>query len=400
LKNKKKIYVIISDALRYEIADELLSLVRREDRYDAEIEPMLGMLPSYTQLGMASLLPNREITFVENGAGTVLVDGMATQGAPNRDKILKNTVPQSCAIRAEDLLGMGKDECRALVRDHNVVYVYHNRIDSIGDKRESEERVFEAVEDALGDLLNIIKKLTAANATNLIVTADHGFIYQNRAIEDSDFSTAVLDPNDTRIQYFDRRFVLGHHLDDQPGLKKFHTSQVRLTGDMEILLPKSIQRLRQKGSGSRYVHGGAALQELVVPVLLVNKKRESDTSRVEVDIMRGAGTLITSGQLSVVFYQVQAVSEKVWGRKLRAGIYSLSGVLVSDQHELDFDLAEENARERETPVRFMLTREADQFNNQEVVLRLDEQIDDTSHYREYKSLRYTLRRSFTSDFEF
>ena len=52
----------------------------------------------------------------------------------------------------------GEDGYRALFSNHDVVYIYHNRIDSIGDKRDSEERVFEAVEDALQDLIRIVKK--------------------------------------------------------------------------------------------------------------------------------------------------------------------------------------------------------------------------------------------------
>lgn len=398
LNNKKKIYVIISDAFRYEVADELLSLVRREDRYEAELTPILGILPSYTQLGMAALLPNREISFAEDGSGAVNVDGWSTQGTPNRDRILKEQNPNATAIRADDLLSMGKDECRAFVRDNEVIYVYHNRIDAVGDKRESEEKVFEAVEEALAELLTIIKKLTAANATNLLVTADHGFIYQNRPIEESDFSSA--DTSSPNIVYLDRRFVLGKNLSEQPGLKKFQASQVGLSGEMEIQFPKSIQRLRLKGSGSRYVHGGTSLQEVVVPVLQINKKRESDTTQVEVDIIRGAGNLITAGQLSVTFYQTQPVTDKVRQRRLRAGIYSSSGVLISDRHDLVFDLIEADPRQRESAIRFMLTREADQFNNQEVILKLEEQVGETSHYQEYKSLRYTLRRSFASDFDF
>jgi hypothetical protein len=71
---------------------------------------------------------------------------------------------KATAIRAEDLLALNKEDCRELVRDNEVIYVFHNRIDSVGDKRESEERVFEAVEESLEDLLTIVKKLTAANA--------------------------------------------------------------------------------------------------------------------------------------------------------------------------------------------------------------------------------------------
>ena len=67
---------------------------------------------------------------------------------------------------------------------------------------------------------------------------------------------------------------------------------------------------------------------------------------------------------------------------------------------LVFDFASENAREREVRVQFVLTKAAEAVNNQDVLLKLDEQVPDTAHYREYKSARYTLRRSFTSDFDF
>ena len=56
--------------------------------------------------------------------------------------------------------------------------------------------------------------------------------------------------------------------------------------------------------------------------------------------------------------------------------------------------------ERELQVRFVLTRKADEANGQEVMLRLEEKHAGTSHYKEYKSLRYLMRRSFTSDFDF
>jgi len=85
---------------------------------------------------------------------------------------------------------------------------------------------------------------------------------------------------------------------------------------------------------------------------------------------------------------------------LRAGIYTQDGILISDMHELIFDFDMENPRDREVQRRFVLSSEADQYNNQDVYLRLEELIPDTSHYREYKSIRYTLRRSFTSDFDF
>jgi len=399
LKDNKKIIVIISDALRYEIGEELLGLIRQEDRYTAEIEPVLTMLPSYTQLGMAALLPNTELMLVEDDSGAVLVNGQNSKGTANRIKILSEMIKQrATAIKADDLMHLNGDDCRTLLRDHDVIYVYHNRVDAVGDKRESEERVFEAVEDALQDIVRLVKKLTAANANNILVTTDHGFIYQNRAIADSDF--LGVEPVGEKILFRDRRFVLGKGLTENNGFRKFSASQAGLTGDMEIQIPKSINRLRLKGSGSRYVHGGASLQETVIPVLQINKKRQSDISIVQVDILRGSTSVITSGQFSVAFYQAQPVSDKVQPISLRAGIYTQAGELVSDSHELVFDMTSDNPRDREVPIRFMLTRNADQANGQEVILKLEERLADTTHYREYKSARYMLRRSFTSDFDF
>jgi len=399
LSKDNKVCVIISDALRYEIGDELLSLIRQEDRYDANLEPALSMLPSYTQLGMAALLPNKELTLANNDTGTVLVDGLSSQGTVNRIKILNQAISQrGTAVKAEGFMALNKEDSRALLRDHDVVYIYHNRIDATGDKRETEERVFEAAEETLQELIRLIKKLTGANANNLLVTSDHGFIYQNRAIDESDF--ADVDAEGDQILFYDRRFVLGLGLKETPSLRKFKSTELGLVGDVEVQIPKSINRLRLKGSGSRFVHGGASLQEVLIPILKINKKRQSDISAVDVDILRGASSVITSGQLAVALYQAQPAADKVQPRTLIAGIYTQAGDLISDSHELTFDLSSDNPRERELQVRFVLTRKADEANGQEVILRLEEKHPGTSHYKEYKSLRYLIRRSFTSDFDF
>jgi len=398
LEKNKKVFVIVSDALRFEIGDELLGLIRREDRYEAELKPMLASLPSYTQLGMASLLPNKEITFADESA-TIMVDGISSQGTANRSKILANNVSGNAkAMRADAFMKLNRDDCRSLFREHDVVYIFHDRIDDTGHKKESEERVFEAVEDTLQELIKIIKKLTGANATNMLITSDHGFIYQNKPIEESDF--AEVEVVGSEIYHRDRRFVLGKNLQPHASLRKFTAEELGLVGDMEIQIPKSINRLRQKGSGSRYVHGGASLQELVLPVLEINKKRQSDVTCVGVDILRSGTSTITSGQLSVAFYQTEAVTGKKQPRTLKAGIYTKEGELISDDHELTFDFTSENPREREIQIRFLMARKADEANGQDVILRLEEQLPGTSHFREYKTVIYTMQRSFTSDFDF
>ncbi len=395
----KKICVIVSDAFRFEIGDELMGIIRRKKGFEVTMEPALSMLPSYTQLGMAALLPNSEITIADDQTGTVFIDGQSSRGTANRKKILDNARPgRAVALQAEELQKMNRDQRRALIRAHDIIYIFHNRIDAVGDKRDSEDRVFEAVEATLSELDDIITKLSNDNTRNLLVTADHGFIYQNHPIDESDFSQSTAAGE--KVLFRDRRFILGKGLTEHPGLKTFHAADAGLTGDMEVQIPKSINRLRLKGSGSRYVHGGSSLQEVVVPVMRINKKDRSDISVVEVNIHRGATSVITTGQLSVVFSQSNPVDDKVQPRTLEAGIYTQEGELISDTHKLVFDLTSQNPREREINVRFVLTRKADSANGQDVVLRLNEKIKEMSHPREYKSVRYLMRRSFTTDFDF
>ncbi len=158
--------------------------------------------------------------------------------------------------------------------------------------------------------------------------------------------------------------------------------------------------MRVKGAGSRFVHGGATLQETIVPVLRVGKQREADIGKVEVQIIVPGRSLISSGQTAVTFYQAQPVSEKLHQRELSAGIYAMDGTLISDQHDLVFDFASDNPREREQPFKFLLSREADNFNNQDVFLKLRERVGKTRHFEDYASHRFQLRRGITTDFDF
>ncbi|MEO9904333.1 MAG: PglZ domain-containing protein, partial [Nisaea sp.] len=252
--------------------------------------------------------------------------------------------------------------------------------------------------NAIEDLTKLVRKLTTANFSNILITADHGFLYQHRPLDETDFS--VADPTGSEILFKNRRFVIGRGLNETAGMKKFSSAKLGLSGDLDVLIPNSINRMRVKGAGSRFVHGGASLQEIVVPVLKVGKRREADVGKVDVQIIVPGRSLISSGQTAVTLYQAQAVSEKQQQRDLLAGIYASDGTLISDEHQLTFDFTSQNARERELPIKFLLSREADQFNDQDVFLKLRQRIGKTSHYEDYASHRFQLRRGITTDFDF
>jgi len=392
----KKIFVVISDALRYEAAEELKGKILRLDRYQAEIESMLGVLPSYTQLGMAALLPHGRISFAKD-LSSVTIDGRSTQRLSARNNILKD-IPsvKAIAMSADEFLGLdAHTEGRQVAKEHDVIYIFHNGIDEAGDSRDSEGRVFEAVEEEFDILLNIIRKIVNVNGNNILITSDHGFIYQDKEIDESDFAMYEIPDGATVIS---RRYIVGRDLQSQPAFKKFTSEQLGIEGTSEVLIPKSINRLRVKGAGSRYVHGGASLQEIVIPVLAVTKLRSSDVRFVEVDVL--TSSRINSRQPVFRLFQTEPVEEKVQPRSLRIGVFSADDILLSEICKEIFDSSDENGRAREKKIALRLSREADRFNGQRVFLKLEEPAaPGVSQYKTYKSLALNLNLPFEGDFE-
>lgn len=390
---RNKAVVIISDALRYEVADELGTRIRQEDRFEAVLDAVLGVLPSYTQLGMAALLPHSKIGHTRHG-DPVQVDGQRTDGSANRSKVLGAVGGK--AIQAEDVLSLARDELRDLYSQHQVLYVYHNRIDARGDKAGTERQVFEAAEQTLRELLDLIKRLTNANATKILVTADHGFLFQDTALADAFYLSTL--PEGDQIVATNRRYVLGRGLKINDAFRTFSPAQLGLDSDLEVQIPKSIHRLKLRGAGSRFVHGGASLQEIVVPVLTINKKRRSDIRLVNVEVLPESDK-ITTGQLVVKLFQSEPVSDKVQPRTLRAGLF-VGETLISNQPELTFDQESADKRDRYQGINMLLSQDANDYNNRTVEFRLEERIPNTSQWRTYQKAHYTLRRSFASDFDF
>lgn len=398
MEKKQSLFVIISDALRYECGAELSRLLQQENRFEASISYMAGSLPSYTQLGMASLLPHKVLSF-QGESDNVLVDGMSSIGIQGRNKILEvNSGVRATAVKAEDFMKMNSaKEGREFVKQYDLVYIYHNRIDKTGDDKTTEEKVFEAVEDELPFLMELMKKIANMNRTNIFVTSDHGFIYQHSEIAESDFTVSN---HEGKTWKENRRFIIGNDLKNDAATKAFKGVDVGIQSEVDILIPKSINRLRVKGAGSRFVHGGASLQEVVIPLVKIRKKKEDTTSQVEIDIIQST-TKITTNILAVSFMQTEVVSEQILSRKIRAGIYGQDEVLLSDLFVYTFDIEDGSERQREVKHRFQLGQKASEnYKNQTVKLVLEQEIKGGENkWRHYKDFSYYMNISFTNDFD-
>jgi uncharacterized protein (TIGR02687 family) len=398
LEKGQKIFVIISDALRYEAAADLAERINSENRFTAEVSAMFGGLPSYTQLGMASLLPGKELSVdTENETLSVTVDGRSATGTDNRDKILKFQLDgKGVAIQAENFLALNsKTDGRTLMKENEVIYIFHNVIDKTGDSAGTESKTCDAVEQAFEELVQIIKKVAAINGSNMILTADHGFLFQQDEVHEGDATTL---PTATQWINRNRRFAIGMNIQEGKGVKVFSAEQLGLPGEWACAFPTSLGRFPLQGSGKRYVHGGFSLQEIVIPVVHINKSRTDDTGRVQVEIMR-VPAKITTGQISFSLFQEKPVTAKRLPRELRVGLYAPDGTSISEVKTVKLDSKDEEARNRETHVLLVLSVASNDFNNQTVEIRLEETLPGTNQTVTYKSHPIKLQKPFASDFD-
>ena len=400
LEKSNKLFVIISDGLRYECGKALNDLFNEEVRFTSTLEYQVTNLPSYTQLGMAAMLPHKELSLGEGES--ILADGISTIGVQGRQKILQtNSGVNAAAITAEDLMRMSSKSTDAqnLIQQNDLIYVYHNRIDKLGDDKTTEDKVIEASRDEIAFLVEVVKKIANMNGTHMIITSDHGFIYQHEDLLESDFTDAQIEGT---IHRDSRRYVIGENLTHNQNVMKFNARELNIHSDQEILLPKGIIRLRKQGSGSRYVHGGMSLQETVVPVLFIAKKRSDTVSKVEIDIINKTSNRITTNIHTVKFYQKDPVGKKYIARSIKSYFAIIDGdelemKVISDVFNFTFDLTSERSEEREVQKRFTLSTNISRSTN--VYLVIEEKVEKSSKWIIISKFPYTLSLAMKNDFD-
>lgn len=266
----RRTVIIISDALRYEAGAELADRLRSLGRGSVGLTPWYTMLPSITALGMAALLPHRELTLSVRGKDQVVVeaDGRSTAGIDARRAILADE--DAVAFTYEELAKDNVKAMRSRFKGASAVYVYHNVIDATGDHAASENRTPEAVEQAIEDLSVFVGRLISADVTRVLVTADHGFLYQDNEPANDETAKQGGIPRGRSILLKKRRYVLGTDLESTDDFVAFDATAVGLDSGPSVALPYGTRRIRVQGSGNRFVHGGASLQEITIPVIEVS----------------------------------------------------------------------------------------------------------------------------------
>jgi uncharacterized protein (TIGR02687 family) len=350
--NVKRVFVLISDAFRYEVAQELAQHINSKNRFKATLGGMLGVLPSYTALGMAALLPHQTLAYKEGANLEVLADGHSVATLEQRSDHLKAF--GGIAVKAEELMALGKDKGRELVRDQRLIYIYHDRIDMIGDKQASETKTFEAAAQTVQDLAQVLGfVLNSLNGSTVLVTADHGFMYQESALDVAD--KANLDDKPAGTLTAKKRYLLGHDLCATTKAWSGNTAVSAGTsaeGSLDFWVPKGASRFHFAG-GARFVHGSAMPQEVVVPLLTVSVS-ETDaakTRQVGISLLGTVNKVVTNTQ-RFEFIQTDAASERVLPRTVTVSLRDAQAgdKPISDVQTITFDSASHLLDERKRSI--------------------------------------------------
>lgn len=340
--SKTKTVVIISDSLRYEVAEDLMQSIRSNYsiKADTTLEYMLGSIPSYTKLGMTALLPNcKNITI--NSKGEYLIDNISTEGSQNREKILQSSNPKSKVLQITDLDDLSREELKDIFKEIDVAYIYQDKIDYTGEK--SDKDLFNAAEEAIKELSNKIKFIfNNSLASNIIVTSDHGFLYQYSELEERQKITiGSIDALKSN-----KRFILSETPISEHGVMNFDMNYILNNSNLKVSIPFNVNRFKTQGSGINYVHGGASLQEIVVPLLKIKQNRGQKAEKVEV-ILESSSRKITNNKHKLEFLQKDSISEFIKPRIIKASMWDIeNNEQISNEIIIDANIESENMQDR------------------------------------------------------
>lgn len=252
--------IIVLDALRYDLGSTLAEKVNEQEMSErASVLAARAPLPSVTALGMGQALPIAEDDLVaevidgkwvlheRNDTCNLSIaakrrDWWVTHGHVSERALL--TVPQ--ALSAE-LPAPGRD-CPRLV-------IYDDAIDALGHDEELEAA---GSQDVLRRYVQVIQRVRDAGWRRIAVVTDHGYIHWT-GTHDQRVTLPVAQP-----LYVSRRacaFPAGTPVAGPRG--------VAPGGAVAVAVPSGVACFSAYGKRG-YFHGGASLQEWIIPVVLID----------------------------------------------------------------------------------------------------------------------------------
>lgn len=395
LEKKNKVAVIISDAFRYEVGHEFVDAINQENRFNASLDYGICMVPSFTQIGMAALLPNEEITLLKNA--TCKVDGTLTTSLANREKLLKAQEPSAKCIEVREFKHLNTHATRDLLKDLSLVYIYSNVVDNTGDKRLTEKDTFKSVHEEIENLQKVVTKLASANFTNIIITADHGFVYRSKQVE---AGQKIMEDEKYNTVHKNRRFLMTESKIEDNRLVHIPNEDLPYHSEYYLSFPKALNIFKVSGAGMQFLHGGLAIQEVVIPYVKIRKERKEsfDLRKVEIEVL-SAPKRVSGYQAVISLLQKEEVGEKMQARNCKIGFYTADEKSLSNQVELLFNNDSSEIRNRESRLVFNLSSDIYNYHGEKILFIIYEKDEKFNHYSIYFKKEIQVFISEEKDFD-
>lgn len=310
--NAKQV-IIISDALRYEVAAELMQELAKE-KHIAKLGAYKAMLPTETKYCKTALLPHRTL---ELQGTEMFVDGQVLTTTEQRTAHVARYKEGAVCVKYEDVMNGDQTSNRELFK-RPLVYIFHDVIDENSHPQNPFE-IIRSCRTAINQLVVLVKRLHATmNVHNVVVTADHGFIYNDIRFEEKDKHSI----NETCIEKKTRYYLTNSSMEVE-GIAKFpleKVSAITAPSPTYVAVPYGTNRLAASG-GYSFAHGGAALQEMLIPVIKSSLRRTEKTEKVGVSLMNHNLNMVSS-RLKFQLIQSEAVSMTVMERKIACQVFN------------------------------------------------------------------------------
>ena len=329
--------VIVCDALRYEVAYELLQELSKE-KHIAKLSAMRAILPTETKFCKPALLPHRSL---ELSGSDMSVDGQILSSIDQRSYQVSKYREGGVCVNYEDVMNGSVDNPRELFK-RPLVYIFYNSIDEASHSQSPFE-VIRACRTAIEQLTVLIRKLHASwNVTNVILTSDHGFIYNDMRFEEKDKHSVTEEFIEKKTRYY-----LTTSSAKVEGITKFpmeKVSGIKTGTDVYVAVPTGTNRLAAPG-GYNFAHGGATLQEMIVPVIHSYRKKLDKTEKVGVSLLSHNLNMVSS-QLKFQLIQTEAVCMTVIERSVICCIYNGDEQVTAEKEVLLNSSDSENLNNR------------------------------------------------------
>lgn len=279
---EKPVAVFFTDALRFDLAKMLIEELGVGVE-EVKVEWLYGVLPSITEVGMAALLPDAQLSLAFDNSLKVSIGNKSVADKSERVAYLKERGISVMDFDSRNIPGA------------DVLVVMMREIDRLG----------EIVDIAPQNLIEIVDKISSRilklrefGFRSVVLGGDHGFLYLRKEPE--------------RVPCKGELVKWRFAINSSEGNFVAKVDALGISGDLLLGFPAGTSIFAVQGGAPEFVHGGLSLQETVVPVVSLKLAKPKEKVKVSVEYPEKIASRIVLIKLKTSFERLDVESRKVY----------------------------------------------------------------------------------------